>query len=139
MKRPVWFDVRDAIAIHAEQVAEYGGNDGIRDQNLLESAINHPLHLQSYADPSVFDLAASYAYGIARNHPFVDGNKRTALVLSFAFLESNGWEVKASEEQAVITFFEVASGTIDEKTLAKWFSHNSVRIPRPDNTVERKK
>jgi hypothetical protein len=84
-------------------------------------------------------IFASYVYGIARNHPFVDGNKRTALVLSFAFLESNGWEMKASEEQAVITFFEVASGAIDEKTLAKWSSQNSVRMPRPDNTVDRMK
>ncbi len=139
MKQPVWLDVRDAIAIHAEQVAEYGGSDGIRDRNLLESALNRPLHLLAYAEPSLFELAASYAFGIARNHPFVDGNKRTALVVSVTFLELNGREVKASEARAVITFLELASGTIDEKTLAMWFRENSVRMSQSDYTGDRGK
>lgn len=136
MKQLAWLDVRDAIAIHAEQVAEYGGSGGIRDQNLLESAINRPLQLQAYAEPSLFELAAAYAFGIARNHPFIDGNKRTALVVSFTFLEISGWEINTSEEQAVITFMDLAGGDIDEPTLALWFQENSMRVSQSENGGE---
>lgn len=88
--RWIWVDAAVAVAAHGEQLAEHGGAPGVRDYNMLESAMARPLDLIAYADPDLADLAASYAFGIARNHPFVDGNKRTAAVVSETFLMLNG-------------------------------------------------
>src|SRR3546814_8482956 len=93
----IWVSLDVAIAAHREQLAEHGGGDGVRDGNLLESAMARPQNTAAYGDPDAAELAASYAYGIARNHPFVDGNKRTAAVISEPFLVLNGYGLNASD------------------------------------------
>jgi death on curing protein len=123
----VWLDVRDVVAYHAGQIAEFGGQSGVRDQGLLESAVARPRNRAAYAKASLFDLAAAYAFGIARNHPFIDGNKRAALVCAFTFLELNGWEVQASEADAVVAFHSVAEGKLPESSLARWIEQHSVK------------
>jgi death-on-curing protein len=127
----IWLERRDVEAFHAAQIAEFGGLSGLRDAGGLESALARPLNLAAYGKPSIFELAASYAFGIARNHPFVDGNKRTALVASFAFLELNGYEVSAPEADAVLTFVDLAAGRLTQEALSKWLEHHSGRKKRP--------
>ena len=117
-------------AFHAIQIVEFGGLAGMRDAGALESALARPLNLSAYGKPTVFELAASYAFGIARNHPFVDGNKRTALVASFTFLELNGYEVNSPEAETVLTFLDLASGKLPEKDLARWLETHCVRAKR---------
>lgn len=116
-----WLGTKSVLAIHAEQLAEHGGSDGVRDIALLESALARPRNLAAYGEPDIAELAAAYAYGIARNHPFVDGNKRTALVTSVAFLLRNGCEFDATEPEAVLTFVALAAGHLTEAALAAWF------------------
>ena len=111
-------------------VAEFGGLLGTRDAAALESALARPRNLEAHGDPSIFELAASYAFGIARNHPFVDGNKRTALVSSFTFLELNGYEVRAPEADSVLTFVDLAAGKLPEKDFARWLEARCVRVKR---------
>ncbi len=116
-----WLSGAGVLAMHAEQIAEHGGGVGIRDAGLLDSALARPLQLEAYRPRTgVHRLAAAYAFGIARNHPFVDGNKRTALVASATFLELNGWSLTATEPDAVATFLALAAGEIDEVVLARW-------------------
>ncbi len=117
-------------AIHAMQIAEFGGLAGTRAAGALESALARPLNLTAYGKPSIFERAASYAFGIARNQSFVDGNKRTALVTSFTFLELNRHEVTASEAEAVLIFVDLAAGKLPEKDLARWMEANCVRRKR---------
>jgi death-on-curing protein len=123
----IWLDRRDVEGFHAIQIAEFGGLAGTRDAGALESARARPLNLAAYKEPSIFELAASYAFGIAKNHPFVDGNKRTALVTSFTFLELNGRDVTAAETDAVLTFVDLAAGKLSEKQLAAWLESNAKR------------
>src|SRR5262245_37881816 len=113
--------------MHREVIAEFGGRPGLRDQTLLESAAARPKHLAAYGPASAFDLAAAYAFGLARNHPFIDGNKRIALVASLTFLALNGWEVQAEETATVLVFVDLAAGKLDEKQLARWLEANSGR------------
>lgn len=120
MIEPSWLDERLVRAIQAEQLAEHGGARGLRDQGLLASAVARPRNKSVYANADLFELAAAYAYGLARTHPFVDGNKRTALVASFTFLAINGWEVDADETEAVAIFLDLAAGAIEEASLAAW-------------------
>lgn len=110
-----------AAAIHSEQIAEHGGGEGTRDPALLESALARPRQLAAYGDPDPADLAAAYAFGIARNHPFVDGNKRTALAVGETFLWLNGLRLTASDAQAVVAFVALAAGDLTEIELADWF------------------
>ncbi len=122
-----WISLREALAIHDEQIAAYGGGTGIRDLGLLESALGRPQNIAAY-DPdsaSISRLAAAYAFGIVSNHPFVDGNKRTGLVVAFTFLEINGAVIEAAEEDAYQTFLALAAGEIDERQLTDWFAANS--------------
>ena len=121
----IWLERRDVEAFHATQIAEFGGLAGLRDAGALESALARPLNLVAYGKPSLFELAAAYAFGIARNHPFVDGNKRTAFVASVVFLEMNGRSFRASEEDVVVTFLALAAGEMTEARLAKWFAANA--------------
>lgn len=121
----IWLERRDVEAFHATQIAEFGGLAGLRDAGALESALARPLNLVAYGKPSLFELAAAYAFGIARNHPFVDGNKRTAFVASVVFLEINGRSFLASEEDVVVTFLALAAGEMTEARLAKWFAANA--------------
>jgi death-on-curing protein len=120
-------DTADAVIAHDLELAAHGGSTGIRDQGLLESALARPKNIWAYADspPSLPRLAAAYAFGISSNHPFVDGNKRTALVVSFAFLDVNGLEVMATQEDAYLTILGLAAGEITEDQLAAWFEHNT--------------
>lgn len=117
----IWVDIEVVFAAHDEQLAEHGGAAGLRDRSMLESALARPLNLVAYETPDIADLAASYAYGIARNHPFVDGNKRTALVVSETFLMLNGYELTASNAEVVVAFLALAAGELDVPALADWF------------------
>lgn len=114
------------MAAHAEQLAEHGGGEGVRDASLLESAMARPQNLALYGDPDVAALAASYAYGIARNHPFVDGNKRTAAVVSETFLMLNGFLLDVTDAELVVTFIALAAGELSEEELADWFRGSMV-------------
>ena len=117
----IWVALDVAIAAHAEQIAEHGGGEGIREAGLLDSAMARPQNLALYGDPDVSELAASYAFGIARNHPFVDGNKRTAAVVSETFLVLNGHVLTATDAELVITFVALAGGELSEEELTDWF------------------
>jgi death-on-curing protein len=125
-----WIRLHEATAIHAEQIAEHGGLEGIRDQGLLESALARAENLAAYGKPDVCDLAAAYAFGLARNHPFADGNKRTAFVVSATFLILNGRDLTATEVDVVTTILKLAAGELPEAELADWFRANSREIGR---------
>jgi len=118
---PVWVRLDAILAAHDDQLAEHGGGTGIRDQGLLESALARPRNLFAYGEASLAKLAAAYAFGIARNHPFVDGNKRTALVAAEAFLGLNGFDLTATDVEAVSVFLSLAAGEMTEEQLAAWF------------------
>lgn len=117
----VWIDIEVALVAHEEQLAEHGGAAGIRDRSMLESALARPHNLIAYGEPDIADLAASYAFGIARSHPFVDGNKRTALVVSETFLMLNGCTLTATDAEVVVAFLALAAGELSVDELADWF------------------
>ena len=121
-----WLLDEVVIAIHDEQIAVHAGGLGIRDAGLLSSALARPKHKADYGDPSVFDLAAAYAYGIIRNHPFVDGNKRTGFLVAYVFLNINGWELRSSEVEAVNAVLNLAAGEMDEPFFSDWLKNKSV-------------
>src|SRR5689334_10187349 len=127
MREPIWMEVADAVLAHDAELTAHGGSEGVRDPGLLESALARPKDIWNYADspPPLSRLAAAYAFGISANHPFVDGNKRTALVVSFACCEVNGLEMKAEQEDAYLTFVALAAGKVSEDQLADWFAHNT--------------
>jgi death on curing protein len=112
--------------MHGEQIAEHGGSLGVRDEGLLSSALARPQNQAAYGDPSVFDLGAAYAFGIIRNHPFVDGNKRAGFLAAYAFLILNGWELIASEIEAVAAVLALTVGDLDEAGFADWLKEESV-------------
>lgn len=130
MKEPIWIEEELTVTIHKRQISEHGGFDGIRDNGLLLSALARPKHLYNYEEATIAQLAASYAYGIARNHPFLDGNKRTALVVCRTFLRINNYDLKATNEDKYLTFLSLASGYITEEELAKWISENTASMER---------
>jgi death-on-curing protein len=127
VKEPVWIREIEALAFHAQQIALFGGSDGVRDRGLLNSALARPKNLFAYAERELTtaELGAAYAAGISNNHPFVDGNKRTAMQVAFVFLEFNGFSVNASQEDACVAFLSLAAGEISEEQLAQWFEHNT--------------
>jgi death on curing protein len=129
VKEPVWIREFEALAFHAQQIALFGGSDGVRDAGLLDSALARPKNLLAYSEKALTmaDLAAAYAFGISSNHPFVDGNKRTAMHVAFVFLEFNGFPVTASQAEACLTFLSLAAGEITEERLAQWFEANTAR------------
>jgi death-on-curing protein len=118
----VWLLEETVTAIHHRQIAEHGGSEGLRDEGLLSSALARPQNLLSYSEsrPDLASLAAAYAYGIARDHPFVDGNKRTALVAARTFLILNGVDLEAAQDEKVLTFLSLAEGAASEEELADW-------------------
>ena len=122
MTKIVWLFEETVTAIHHRQVAEHGGSEGLRDESLLSSALARPQNLLAYGKPrpDLASLAAAYAYGIARNHPFVDGNKRTALVAARTFLILNDVDLDATQDEKVLTFLNLAEGVISEEELADW-------------------
>lgn len=118
---PIWLDADIALAIHDRQLAEHGGPSGIRDHGLLESALAKPVNKWSYGEDDLCALAAAYAFGVARNHPFTDGNKRTAWVLARTFLVLNDCQLAFDREEAISTVQSLAAGELTEEELAKWF------------------
>ena len=125
MSGPFWIDVDVVLAIHDEQLAEHGGQPGVRDRGLLESAMARPLNQFAYGRASIAQLAASYAVGLSRNHPFLDGNKRTSLVVAELFLQLNGLDLSATDAECVTTFLQFAAGDLSEDQLADWIAANS--------------
>ena len=130
MSGPVWIREIEVLALHRRLLSQCGGSDGVRDAALLDSALARPKNRFAYAElpPTLAELAAAYAFGICRNHPFVDGNKRTAMAVAFLFSEFNGAEVKVSQEDAYLTFLGLAAGTIGEEELAAWFVRNTASL-----------
>jgi len=117
----LWVTVDVAVAAHFEQIAQHGGGVGIRDLGALESAMAQPRNMAAYGEPDAAALAAAYAYGLARNHPFVDGNKRLAAVVSETFLILNGYEFAATDAEIVVAFVALAAGELSEMEMADWF------------------
>jgi death-on-curing protein len=125
MSEPKWV-LRSVIdAMHDMQLAEHGGASGIRDEGMLESALARPLNLYAYGEADLHALAASYAFGLARNHPFVDGNKRTAFLAAYVFLKINGLQLTASEADATHAVLRLAAGEDDELAIAAWLRANT--------------
>jgi death-on-curing protein len=131
---PVWVPIALVEAVHERQIAEHGGGSGIRDRGMLESALARAQQLQAYggADVDIPALAAAYGYGIARNHAFVDGNKRTAYVVMRLFLAMNGWDLVAPMPDRYATMIDLAAGELSEEALADWLRRNS----RPEQVSE---
>lgn len=123
-----WVTLDVALAVHGEQIAEHGGGEGVRDVGLLDSAMAHPRNLAALDEPDAGALAAAYAYGIARNHPFVDGNKRIAAVVSETFLLLNGFVLGANDAEVVVAILALAAGELSEQELADWFRHHVTAV-----------
>ena len=125
-----WFWLtREAVDIfHAEQLLEHGGLAGLKDENALEAALARPINKAAYGEPTVFELAAAYLFGIAKNHPFSDGNKRTAFVAAYAFLWLHGWRVNATQGEIIEFVLAVAAGEIDEAGAAMFFKDFCIAI-----------
>jgi death-on-curing protein len=121
----VWLDAQVLLAVHDEQLAEHGGAAGVRDAGLFESALARPLNLAAYGEADVAALAAAYGVGLARNHPFIDGNKRTAFVAVELFLALNGQTLGADDADCVLTMLGIASGDITEPQFAAWLRLHS--------------
>lgn len=115
-----WVNRRVLLLLHDESLAEHGGAPGVRDEGLLDSALARPLNLALYAQPDVADLAASYGVGLAKNHAFVDGNKRAAFLAVGMFVAVNGYRLRATQADATLTVIDVAAGVIDEVAFAQW-------------------
>ena len=125
MSEPVWINQQALKLLHSESIAEHGGADGLRDEGLFESALARPQNLHAYDGVNdVARLAASYAYGLAKNHAFVDGNKRVAFVAAGLFLYLNGYRLKADQAEAVLIVLSVAAGSFSEDELADWIRRN---------------
>jgi death on curing protein len=128
VREPVWIDERTALAIHDRLLALDGGATGVRDMGLLESALARPKQLHAHGDkPHITEMAAAYTAGILRNHPFIDGNKRTGFVVGVLFLEINGYRFTASEEAATQAVLGLAAGSLDEAAFAAWMRASSKR------------
>ncbi len=129
MSEPTWV-LRSVIeAVHDMQLAEHGGASGVRDVALLESALSRPINLHAYGTADLCQLAASYAFGLVRNHPFIDGNKRTAFLAAYIFLNLNGLELVASELDATTAVLRLAASEIDEDGFASWLRANTAPNP----------
>lgn len=124
----VWIEPNVIWAVHEEQLAEHGGASGVRDAGLLESALARPRNLVSYGQPDAADLAAAYGFGLARNHPFIDGNKRTAFVAVELFLALNGWSLTVDDANCVLTMLSLAAGELSEAGFANWVRKHSVKV-----------
>lgn len=125
----VWLEPAVLRAVHDEQLAEHGGAAGTRDDGLFESALARPQNLLNYGEPGAADLAAAYGWGIARNHPFIDGNKRTAFVATELFLDCNGCDLITDDADCVLTMLSVAEGSLDEPGFAAWIRARIQRRP----------
>jgi len=126
---PVWLDAKVALAVHDRQLAEHGGGQGVRDPALLESALARPVDRWGYGEDDRCALSAAYAFGIARNHPFVDGNKRTAWVFARLFLALNGVGLRFAPEDAIRTMLALAGGELSEEAMARWLRERVTKAP----------
>ena len=127
MKEPVW-GLREAVdMLHGQSLAQFGGGTGVRDEGLLDSALDRPQNLFTYGKPTLFKLAASYAFGLVKNHPFIDGNKRAAFVVAVTFLELNGRRFAADEVDATVRTLALAAGAMSEAAFAAWLKANTKR------------
>ncbi len=124
MKEPLWLSKALILAVHDRLLSEHGGSAGVRDDGLLDSALRKPANLWAYGRPTLFELAASYAFGIVKNHPFIDGNKRTGFVAAATFLDSNGQELTASEVDATVQTLGLAASDVTEAQYGKWLKEN---------------
>ncbi len=124
----IWLDTDVLLAVHDEQLAEHGGQAGVRDMALFESALARAQQVAAYGSPDAPKLAAAYGYGISRNHPFLDGNKRTAFVAVELFLMLNGWCLTASDVDCVVMMLEVAAGNVTEAEFAQWIGKHAMPI-----------
>jgi death-on-curing protein len=125
MTEPVWVEEEDCLSFHDKLLARFGGASGLRDRGLLLSALARPKHLFAYEQPTMFELAAAYAHGIVKNHPFLDGNKRSGFLAATLFLESNGFRFTASEESAVLKTLQLAAGDISAADFAAWLAETA--------------
>jgi death-on-curing protein len=128
VNEPIWIEDRVVVAIHRRQLAEHGGLEGIRDEGLLQSALGRPKNLLAYSElsPDIASLAAAYAYGIVKNHPFVDGNKRTGYVVMRTFLKLNGCDLEASSAEKYKIWIELADSKLSEAELAQWIREHLI-------------
>ncbi|MDL5054792.1 type II toxin-antitoxin system death-on-curing family toxin [Oscillatoria laete-virens NRMC-F 0139] len=133
MKEPVWVLREVVFMSHEQSLAEFGGAAGIRDEGLLDSALNKPQNLFAYEKPTLFEMAASYAFGIVKNHPFIDGNKRTGFVVAVTFLQINGWRLEAGEVDATLRTLALAAGEMSEAAYAEWLQANCKRLYSSDH------
>ncbi|MFO1018007.1 MAG: type II toxin-antitoxin system death-on-curing family toxin [Hyphomonadaceae bacterium] len=124
MKEPRWLPKQLILAVHNRQLAEHGGGAGVRDEGLLESALARPQNLFAYGESDVAALAGAYAFGIAKNHPFIDGKKRTAFVACELFLAANGYDLAASDEECLAMMLGLAASEVDETEFAVWLREN---------------
>lgn len=122
---PTWLTKKPVLALHAETLHQFGGSAGLRDEGRLEGALARPRNRQKFANPTLFELTAAYCHGIVRNHPFVDGNKRTGLLAARAFLFRNGLRLDPAEPETVSVLEGVAAGEVTEEELAHWIKQNS--------------
>lgn len=122
-----WVDKRALLLLHGESLAEHGGGEGIRDEGLLESALARPLNLELYGQPDFAELAASYGFGLAKNHAFVDGNKRASFLAVGLFLYFNGYRLQATQADATLTVLGLAAGDISESEFAAWIRLHAVK------------
>jgi death on curing protein len=127
MTQPLWLGREECLALHDMMLSQYGGLPGLRDENLLESALARPLHLYAYGNPTLCELAASYVAGIVKDHPFVDGNKRAGFMMGAGFLELNGREFFASEAEVVLKTLALAATAMTEAEYAAWLQAHSKR------------
>ncbi|MSU22340.1 MAG: type II toxin-antitoxin system death-on-curing family toxin [Opitutus sp.] len=127
MKEPAWVLREVVLMAHEQSLAQFGGSAGVRDEGLMDSALGKPQNLFAYGKPNLFALAASYAFGLVKNHPFIDGNKRTGFVVAVTFLECNGWQLEASEVDATVSTLALAAGEMSEAAYAEWLKANSKR------------
>lgn len=128
---PEWLDIDIVLDFHAEQLALFGGADGMRDRGLLESALARPINKFSYGQTSMAALAAAYGFGIARNHAFIDGNKRTALAAMIVFLGLNGLDLDVPQETATAVILSLAAGEIAEDVLTQWIADHVIPLDAP--------
>ena len=127
MKTPVWVLRETVLTLHEQSLAEFGGAAGIRDEGLLDSALGKPENLFANGKPTLFDLAASYGFGLVKNHPFIDGNKRAGFITAVTFLELNGCHFEATEAEAAVRTLALAAGDMSEKEFTAWLKANSRR------------
>jgi death-on-curing protein len=126
MNEPLWISEEIVRVIHQNQIQQHGGSLGIRDENLLAASLARPKHLFAYGEPDLFDLAAAYGYGLAKNHPFIDGNKRTAFMVMYVFLGLNRYLIEVPEKEVVQIMERLATDEENQESLAQWLRENSV-------------